>query len=253
MHDISKQSNLLKCIKNSSLPDTLSSFWIGRQPYNNIWELQRNLHHSISNETIGDVILLLEHPHVYTLGKNADNNHLLPSYPKVADVIDIDRGGDITYHGPGQLVGYPLINLKHYRKSVSWYMNILEEIIITSLADIGINSNKRDNLTGVWVEDEKICAFGVRMAKWTTMHGFALNLNPDMNFFNGIIPCGIFEYGVTSVKELINKEMSVYELANIVSENCNKYFIWCSCYRCKDIKTMLLQIKLYPVPQRARC
>jgi len=225
MHDISKQSNLLECIKDSSPLDTLSNFWIGRQPYNDIWELQRNLHENISDEMIGDVILLLEHPHVYTLGKNADDNHLLPSYPKVADVIDIDRGGDITYHGPGQLVGYPIINLKHYRKSVSWYMNILEGIIIASLTDIGINSKKRDKLTGVWVEDEKICAFGVRMAKWTTMHGFALNLNPDMNFFNGIIPCGIFEYGVTSIKELINKDVSICELANIVSENCNKYFI----------------------------
>ena len=225
MHDISKQSNLLEYINNSAPIDTFSSFWIGRQPYNKIWKLQRELHNNIVNGLIGDIVLLLEHPHVYTLGKNADNNHLLPSYPKNADVIDIDRGGDITYHGPGQLVGYPIVNLKNYRKSVSWYMHTLEEIIISTLKDIEINSHRRDKLTGVWVEDEKICAFGVRMARWTTMHGFALNLNPDMTFFDGIIPCGIFEYGVTSIKQSIDTDLSIEELGNIVSQNCNKYFI----------------------------
>ena len=168
--------------------------------------------------------MLLEHPHIYTLGKNANNNHLLPSYPKNAKVLNIDRGGDITYHGPGQLVGYPIINLKNYRKSVSWYMRILEDIIIATLEDMKISSSRREKLTGVWVEDEKICAFGVRMAKWTTMHGFALNLNPDMTFFNGIIPCGIFEYGVTSIEELSDIDLSIEDLARKVSNHCSKYF-----------------------------
>ena len=195
------------------------------QSYNKIWELQKNLHDKVSKEELGDIVLLLEHPHVYTLGKNANKNHLLPSYPRDAEVVDIDRGGDITYHGPGQLVGYPIINLKHYKKSVSWYMSTLEDIIISVLSDIGINSNKSDGLTGVWVEDEKICAFGVRMAQWTTMHGFALNLNPDMNFFNGIIPCGIFEHGVTSIKELIETDLSMYDLSEMVSKECEQYFI----------------------------
>jgi len=195
------------------------------KPYNEIWELQRSLHENISNQEMGDVMLLLEHPHVYTLGKNADKNHLLPSYPKSAEVIDIDRGGDITYHGPGQLVGYPIVNLKNYKKSVSWYMDTLEEMIIKVLSDFDIKSKRREGLTGVWVEDEKICAFGVRMAKWTTMHGFAININPDMSFFNGIIPCGIFEYGVTSIKELLNLDLSTYDLASLVSENCSEYFI----------------------------
>ena len=187
--------------------DTLSSFWVGRQPYNKIWELQRKLHDNVANGVTGDIILLLEHPHVYTLGKNANNNHLLPSYPKNADVIDIDRGGDITYHGPGQLVGYPIVNLKNYKKSVSWYMHTLEEIIIFTLKDIEINGCRRDKLTGVWVEDEKICAFGVRMAQWTTMHGFALNVDPDMRYFDGMIPCGILDYGVrqTSLEEVFLK------------------------------------------------
>ena len=223
MYNISNESNLLDYIKNHSSRGVISSFWLGMQSYNEIWELQKEIHKDVVSESIGDVILLLEHPHVYTLGKNANNNHLLPSYPKDAEVIDIDRGGDITYHGPGQLVGYPIINLKNYKKSISWYMRTLEEIIISTLKNINIQSYRRDKLTGVWVEDEKICAFGVRMARWTTMHGFALNLNPDMTFFNGIIPCGIFEYGVTSIKELSDTDLSIQDLAKKVSDNCNEY------------------------------
>jgi len=224
MHDISKEAKLLEIIQKSSSFNQISSFWLGMQSYEKIWDLQRSLHKNVVDGLIGDVVLLLEHPHIYTLGKNADSNHLLPSYPKNAEVIDIDRGGDITYHGPGQLVGYPVINLKNYQKSISWYMNALEEIIIATLNDIGINSSRREKLTGVWVEDEKICAFGVRMAKWATMHGFALNLNPDMSFFNGIIPCGIFEYGVTSIDELLDINLSVRDLAYKVSNNCETHF-----------------------------
>ena len=224
MYDISKESNLLNCIKEYSSKGSITAFWLGIQPYDKAWQLQKDMHKDISEGMIGDIVLLLEHPHIYTLGKNANNNHLLPSYPKNAEVIDIDRGGDITYHGPGQLVGYPIINLKNYKKSVSWYMRTLEDIIIATLDDIKISSCRREKLTGVWVEDEKICAFGVRMAKWTTMHGFALNLNPDMTFFNGIIPCGIFEYGVTSIKELSDIDLSIKDLAKKVSNNCNKYF-----------------------------
>ena len=224
MYDISKEPTLLNCIKEYSSKGGITAFWLGIQPYDKVWQLQKDIHKDISEGMIGDVVLLLEHPHIYTLGKNANNNHLLPSYPKNAEVIDIDRGGDITYHGPGQLVGYPIINLKNYKKSVSWYMRTLEDIIIATLDDIKISACRREKLTGVWVEDEKICAFGVRMAKWTTMHGFALNLNPDMTFFNGIIPCGIFEYGVTSIEELSDIDLSIKCLARKVSNHCSKYF-----------------------------
>ena len=224
MYDISKEPNLLESIKDCMSLNGISSFWLGNQPYNEMWLLQQKLHNSICDNMIGDVILFLEHPHVYTLGKNANKNHLLPSYPKAAEVINIDRGGDITYHGPGQLVGYPIMNLRRYRKSVSWYMDTLENIIIDTLSDIGIKSTKKEKLTGVWVEDEKICAFGVRMAKWTTMHGFALNLNPDLSFFNGIIPCGIFEHGVTSIHEVLDVDLSIIDLAKNISNRCNNYF-----------------------------
>ena len=117
-------------------------------------------------------------------------------------MVQIDRGGEVTYHGPGQLVCYPIIDLHDYKLSISWYMRTLEIIVMEYLQQLGINPSRKEGMTGVWVEDEKICAMGVRLAKWVTMHGFALNINPDMTYFDKMIPCGIFEYGVTSLREL---------------------------------------------------
>ena len=197
---------------NLSAPDSiwefLSSykeiqyFWLGRQPYQPVWKLQKQLHAKRVLGEITDVVLLLEHDHVYTFGKNADTNNLLDSKPRNAEVVQIDRGGEVTYHGPGQLVAYPIIDLHDYKLSVSWYMRLLENIVISCLQSFGIESVRKEGLTGVWVDDDKICAMGVRLSKWVTMHGFALNLNPDMTYFDGMIPCGIFEYGVTSLHEL---------------------------------------------------
>ena len=195
---------------------------LGRQDFVDTWSSMINIVLSKGKED-SDEVWFLEHQPVFTLGISDSNNNFLKNTD--IPVMRTDRGGKVTYHGPGQLVGYPIFNLKHYKKSVSWYMSTLEDVIISVLSDIGINSNKSDGLTGVWVEDEKICAFGVRMARWTTMHGFALNLNPDMNFFNGIIPCGIFEHGVTSIKELIETDLSMYDLSEMVSKECEQYFI----------------------------
>lgn len=199
-------------------------FWLGKQPYTPIWELQKQLHAQRVAGEIPDVVLLLEHDHVYTFGKNAETNHLLDSYPTDAEVVQIDRGGDITYHGPGQLVGYPIVDLHHYKMSVSWYMRTLEKTIINTLAELSIKSKRRESLTGVWVEDEKICAMGVRLAKWVTMHGFALNLNPDMKYFDGMIPCGIFEYGVTSIQDF-NINLDMIDLAQLITENFSRLFL----------------------------
>ena len=188
-------------------------FWLGQQPYQPIWNLQKQLHAKRVSGEILDIVLLLEHDHVYTLGKNADPNHLLDSNPRNAEVIQIDRGGEVTYHGPGQLVCYPIIDLHNYQMSVSWYMRTLENVVISCMKEFGIESKKKDGLPGVWVDDDKICAMGVRLSKWVTMHGFALNLNPDMTYFDGMIPCGIFEYGVTSFNDL----QIEYKLENILT------------------------------------
>ena len=194
-------------------------FWLGRQPYQPIWDLQKQLHAKRILGEIPDVVLLLEHNHVYTLGKNADTNHLLDSKPRNAEVIHIDRGGDITYHGPGQLVCYPIIDLHNYQMSVSWYICTLENVIIHCMKEFGIKSQLKDGLPGVWVDDDKICAMGIRLSRWVTMHGFALNLNPDMTYFDRMIPCGIFEYGVTSLNDL---EVE-YKLENIITSIVNSF------------------------------
>ena len=186
-------------------------FFLGRQSYDPVWNLQKELHARRVLGKIGDVILFVEHEHVYTFGKNANLNFLLDSKPNDADVIQIDRGGQVTYHGPGQLVCYPIIDLHNYKMSVSWYMRSLEEVVINCMDKNGINGERKEGLAGVWVADEKICAMGVRLSKWVTMHGFAFNMNPDLKYFDGMIPCGIFEYGITSFKKQgIELEMKVF-------------------------------------------
>ena len=180
---------------------TIQYFWLGRQPYMPIWTLQKALHEKRTSGKISDVVLLLEHEHVYTLGKNSNTDLLLDSKPHNAEVMQIDRGGQVTYHGPGQLVCYPILDLHNYRMSVSWYMRNLEGVIIRALKTLGLEASRKKELTGVWIGDEKISALGVRLSRWVTMHGFALNLDPDMKYFDGMIPCGIFNYGVTSLHD----------------------------------------------------
>ena len=145
-----------------------------------------------------------------------------------ADVIQIDRGGQVTYHGPGQLVCYPILDLHDYKMSVSWYMRFLEDIVINSMKLNGIKGQRKEGLTGVWVEDEKICAMGVRLARWVSMHGFALNINPDMNYYNGMIPCGIQEYGITSMNDVLNKNVDLYNVMEDFSINFLNLFERCN-------------------------
>ncbi len=182
----------------------------GRMPYEEAWELQRQLHGKRLVGEIPDSLILLEHPPVYTFGKNADQANLLDS--RDAEVIQSDRGGDITWHGPGQLVGYPILNLEDHRKSVSWYMRSLEEVIVQALTVYGIRGERIAGMTGVWIGNEKICAMGVRLSRWVTMHGFALNVDPDMTYFQGMIPCGIREKGVTSLSRLLNRKLALDEV-----------------------------------------
>ena len=186
--------------------------WLGSVDYNKAWSYQKKIHKLVIENKIKDTILFLEHPHVYTFGKNADKNFLLPSRDKTVDVVQSDRGGQITYHGPGQLVVYPIIDLKKYVKSISWYIKTIEYVIIDLLKEYSIDSNRNKGLTGVWVEDEKIAAIGVRLKKWVTMHGYALNVKPNLNFYQGLIPCGIFEHGVTSIFELLNIKLKMFEI-----------------------------------------
>ncbi len=208
--------------KNLSGTDEIQYFWLGRQSYQPMWELQKQLHAKRVSREISDVVLLVEHEHVYTFGKNADTNNLLNSKPRNAEVVQIDRGGEVTYHGPGQLVCYPIIDLHDYKMSVSWYMRMLENVVIDCLQFYGIESGRKEGLSGVWVGDDKICAMGVRLSRWVTMHGFAFNLNPDMTYFDGMIPCGIFEYGVTSLQEL-DIHFSSIDILTKIMNSFNNY------------------------------
>jgi lipoate-protein ligase B len=202
---------------------------IGRKSYKAVWDLQKEMQQQRIKGDIEDTLILVEHDPVYTLGKNANEDHLLQSRDESVDVFNIERGGDITFHGPGQLVGYPILDLSNYKKSVNWYMRTLEQVLIDTLIEFKIIAQRNDGLTGVWVGDEKIAALGVRISRWVTMHGFALNVNPDLSFYDGIIPCGIFDHGVTSMEQLLGETQNNDNVKNMVIEKFNKYFIKGEC------------------------
>jgi lipoyl(octanoyl) transferase len=191
-------------------------------------ELQKRLVAQRKAHAISDTLLLLEHPHVYTLGRNARRENLLitPEFlQKIgARIFETDRGGDITYHGPGQLVGYPIFDLTQHRRDIAWYMRSLEEVFISVTEDFGIRASRIEGLTGVWVGDEKILALGVHISRWITSHGFAFNVNTDLRYFEWIIPCGIREKGVTSLKKLLGRSVEMQEVIDRVVERFGQVF-----------------------------
>ena len=173
--------------------------------------------------TTANHLLFCQHPHVYTLGKSGHQENLLMNDEQLnaagAQFYKINRGGDITYHGPGQLVGYPILDLENFFTDIHKYMRILEEAIILTCADYGLSAGRIDGLTGVWLGHEdgqnprKICAMGVKCSRWVTMHGFAFNVNTDLNFFGNIIPCGISDKAVTSLQQELGRELTMNEVA----------------------------------------
>ena len=169
---------------------------LGRTRYADTWDFQRRLFDLRVQGLIEDTLLFTEHEHVYTLGKGGDSNHLLASDEELSkdgtEVFRIDRGGDITYHGPGQIVGYPILDLNQYSPDIHKYLRRLEDAIVDLLQQYGIKGEREADMTGVWVGGEKIAAIGVKVSRWVTMHGFALNVKTDLRKFDRIIPCGIF-------------------------------------------------------------
>ncbi len=216
---------------------------LGLIDYKEAWDYQEevfkyNIDAKIENrkadKTVTETInhlLFCEHPHVYTLGKSGDESHLLLSEAllkqKGATYYKINRGGDITYHGPGQIVGYPILDLDHFFTDIHKYLRFLEEMIILTLAEYDIEAGRYDGYTGVWLDADnplkarKICAMGVRCSRWVTMHGFAFNINADLDYFNNIVPCGITDKQVTSMQKELNREIDVNE----VKEKLKKYFL----------------------------
>ena len=191
--------------------------------YKYAWDLQKSMFELRTKNQIEDILFLLEHPHTYTLGKTADRNNLIYNDKQLLEknisVFDIDRGGDITYHGPGQIVGYPIIDLKNWKQDTHLYLRNLEEVIIRTCAEYGLQTERKEKYTGVWLGERKICAIGIKVSRWITMHGFAFNVNTDLNLFNGIVPCGIKEKEVTSLNKELNKFINLAEVKDIIKNH----------------------------------
>lgn len=192
--------------------------FLGRVPYATAHNLQEQLVASVKAGQASETVLLLEHPHVITLGRSANRSNIITSRRDV-DIFETGRGGDVTYHGPGQLVGYPIINLAPDRCDIRRYVRDLEEVLIRVAADYGISAERVPGLTGVWVGSEKLAAIGVRISRWVTMHGFAFNVSTDLRFFDLIVPCGITDRGVTSLERLLGRNVALDEVARVAANH----------------------------------
>ena len=203
-------------------------FDLGLTDFKSTWDLQQKLFRLRIEGQSPDLLLLNEHHHVYTLGKTGDESHLLAGSDELqrsgTELFHIDRGGDVTYHGPGQLVGYPILDLHHFYPDVHRYLRDLEEVIIKTLREYDIDGRRDRDYTGVWVGGEKIAAIGVKVSHWITMHGFALNVNTDLSYFHRIIPCGIFHRGVTSLQQLLHREIALSGVSRLIVTKFEEVF-----------------------------
>ncbi len=194
---------------------------LGLCDYNEALLSQENTRSQLIKNSSKNTLFLLEHNHTYTLGKNGNPNNILN---KDCELFQTDRGGDVTYHGPGQLVGYPIINLKRMGLGVRSYVSNIEQLLIDVLYDYGINASIKQGLTGVWIEDRKIASIGIRVSQWITTHGFALNVNTDMNYFSNIISCGIDNVSMTSMEKELNKKIPISDVKQSTINHFNDIF-----------------------------
>lgn len=192
-----------------------------------------DLQYKIENHSTPNYLYFVQHPHVYTIGKSGDDKNLLANLDKLSEInatyVRTNRGGDITYHGPQQLVAYPILDLANFQEDIHWYMRSLEEVIIKTIAHYGIQGERSKGETGVWLDvgkpyARKICAMGVKASRWVTMHGLALNVNTDLRYFEYIIPCGIKDKNVTSIQRELNQVVDLKEVSDLVLKNFSEVF-----------------------------
>lgn len=211
----------------------------GTIEYNKAWKeqeslFQQNIEQKIASLSTKNYLVLCEHPHVFTLGKNGSQNNLLANYIQLqsinAQFVETNRGGDITYHGPGQIVGYPIFDLANFNIGLRKYIYNVEQAVINVLSFVGISSERLEGATGVWLDTDnsqkcrKICAIGVRSSHFITMHGFALNVNTDLNYFSHINPCGFIDKGVTSIAKELGGNQSLSEIKRLLINEFNTLF-----------------------------
>lgn len=211
----------------------------GVREYNDAWKEQEALFNGIIEQKRGkatetqDYLILVEHPHVYTLGKSGEESNLLLNYmqlqAKNAQFVHTNRGGDITYHGPGQIVGYPILNLENFKMGLRQYIELLEESIIRTIAHYDIKGDRAKGAAGVWLDvgtpnERKICAIGVKSSRYVTMHGFALNVNTDLTYFNHINPCGFTNKGVTSLQKELGNQVDIEEVKQLYVNEFEQLF-----------------------------
>jgi len=194
---------------------------LGLCDYNEALLSQKNTRNQLIKNSGKNTLFLLEHNHTYTLGKNGNPNNILN---KNCELFETDRGGDVTYHGPGQLVGYPIIDLKTMGLGIRSYVSNIEQVLMHVLYDYGINASIKPGLTGVWIEDRKIASIGIRVSRWITTHGFALNVNTDMNYFSNIISCGIENVYMTSMEKELGKKISMNDIKQSTINHFNDIF-----------------------------
>ena len=209
------------------MSSTLHIIDAGRSAYEPVLAMQQELVAKRKADEIADTLILVEHEPVYTLGRNADDSNILASREELEeqgiDVVRIGRGGDVTFHGPGQLVGYPLLKLSPPGKGVLWYIRNLEDVLIRVLTDFGIDGERNSANRGVWVGESKIAALGVRVTGHVTMHGFALNVTTDLRYYAGIVPCGLVDKGVLSM-QILKPDIQMAEVKARVIERFKEVF-----------------------------
>ncbi len=197
-------------------------------PYAETWRWQQERAAAVAEGKAPEALVLLEHPPVYTMGRRSDPAHLLAPEAELrargAEVFWIDRGGDATWHGPGQLVGYPILNLAQRGRDLHAYVYALEEVLIDVAASYGIVARRAAERTGIWVGDAKVAAIGIKVQHWVSYHGFALNVDPDLSWFEQIVPCGLHGYGVTSLARLLGRRIDFEEVADRVADAFHPHF-----------------------------
>lgn len=201
---------------------------LGQRDFDEALALQRRLVVARQEGRVPDVLLFVEHPPTYTYGRSSRPEHLLADPETLerlgARVIETDRGGDITFHGPGQIVGYPILDLKFWRRDVHEYLRAVEALLIAAVAELGIQAYREEGLTGVWHESGKLAAIGVRVSRWVTSHGFALNVATDLEYYQHIVPCGIFGRAVSSMENVLKAPVALDPVKDVVSRSFARVF-----------------------------